>query len=412
MKTLTIIGGGAGGLMAAIAAKTAAPGLQVRVLERLPRTGKKLLATGNGRCNFTNRIISRENYHGAGDPALVCGILEYFGPEEAIGFFAGLGVVAREEERGKVFPYSGNASAVADALRFACLRQGAEILCDAEVRSIEPKNDGYRLALASGETLEAGAVILAAGGCASPALGSDGSGFTLAKGLGHRVTPLAPALVQLKAEGKDCRPLSGIKVQAQVKALRQGEVRAVDSGEVLFTDYGLSGPPVFQLSTRFAFHECDAAALDLCPELELREVASLLRERAAALTGLTCEDYFVGFLNKRVGNLILRRSGVEKLSLPVSALEEKHFRAMAKEIKNLTFAIAGPMGFQNAQVTAGGVDTREVNENLMSRLHPGLFFCGEVLDVYGDCGGYNLQWAWASGRTAGLAAAAYLEDGR
>ena len=397
--------------MAAITAKTVLPDLKVRLLERLPRTGKKLLATGNGRCNYTNRSISRENYHGAADPELVAGVLDRFGPEETIAWFEDLGVVPRTEERGKVFPYSGTASAVADALRFACIRLGVEFLCSSEVKTVRPLPAGFRLGLPDGN-LDADAVILAAGGCASPALGSDGSGFALARTLGHRVTPLAPTLVQLKAAGKDCKPLSGIKVQAAAAALQNGTPVASETGEVLFTDYGLSGPAIFQLSTHFAFGECSAVALDLCPEMEPRQVAALLRGRAAALAELTCEDYFTGYFHKRVGNLILRRSGVEKLSLPVGALEERHFRAMAKEIKSLTFEITGPMGFQNAQVTAGGVDTREVTGDLMSRLHPGLFFCGEVLDVYGDCGGYNLQWAWSSGRAAGLGAAAWLEKQR
>lgn len=396
-------------MMAAITALIAAPALRVVLLERLPRTGKKLLATGNGRCNYTNEAVTPGNYHGAGDPELAASVLGRFGAEDTKRFFGALGVVPRTEERGRVFPYSGAASSVADALRFECTRLAVELECGFDVREIKPAKGGFLLRDAGGKTLRADAVVLAAGGRASPSLGSDGSGFELAKMLGHTVGTLTPALVQLKTEGTECRALAGIKVRALVRAMNGANCVAEDFGELLFVDYGLSGPPIFQLSTRFASGECGAVEIDLCPDIGASELERMLTERRDALSHLECGEFFGGFLNKRVGNLIMRRCGVEKLSLAVEKLTGAQIAKFARTIKAITFNITGNGGWQNAQVTAGGVDTRELfPDTLMSRVCPGLFLCGELLDLYGDCGGYNLQWAWASGRAAGAGAAEWL----
>jgi predicted Rossmann fold flavoprotein len=246
---------------------------------------------------------------------------------------------------------------------------------------------------------------VAAGGCASPSLGSDGSGFEIMKSFGHKVSALQPALVQLKTNPNEVKSLKGIKINGKVSVLENGEVIAVESGEVLFTDYGVSGPPVFQLSAAVPFRKNLEISIDLVPEYNLKAVYDILEERKFNLSHLTMEDFFVGFMNKRIGNLISRRIGIEKLSYPVSSLNKKQLWAIAEQLKSYRLEITGTNGFKNAQVTAGGVYTDQIDKHTMqSKIVKGLYCCGEVLDIYGDCGGYNLQWAWSSGFLAGRSA--------
>lgn len=407
MKTdIAVVGAGAAGMFAALIALRHNPLVRVVLLERLDRPGKKLLATGNGRCNYTNIHTCTENYHGA-KPGFVGRALQAFSSEDAISLFREIGVFPRIEEEGKVFPYSGNASSVLDALRFELDRLGAEIKVGSAVIKIVPIGSGYTLSTADGTSVIAKKVILAAGGKASPALGSDGSGYALLTQLDHHITELSPALTQIKTQGSDVRPLQGIKIVGNASAIWQGNILATQNGEILFTSFGLSGPPIFQLSAKVAEKHCDAISLDLMPELRYDEVLAILEERRLGLGHLTLESFFSGLINKRVGNLIARRAGMDKLTLPVSALRQDQLKKMASSIKSLVFAVSGVNGWENAQVTAGGAVTFDfAPETMESLLHPGLYAVGEVLDIFGDCGGFNLQWAWSSGYCAGLHAAA------
>ena len=401
--TVLIIGGGASGLMAAITAKSTEPAARVIIAERLDRVGKKLLATGNGRCNFSNLNTQPSNYYGK-RPSFVNNALKEFTVEDTVNFFNMLGIFPREERGGRLYPYSLQASAVLDALRIKCDALGVEMLTGKCVKQITVKNGTLKAVFESGERLGADAVILAAGGCASPALGSDGSGYELLKKLGHTITPLAPALVQVKTDTRPIKGLAGIKIEGSAALIQDKRVLGSAQGEILFTDYGLSGPPIFELSAKMPFKKGLTIALDFMSEYSLKQVFDVLEGRQRALGG-TMENFFAGLLNKRLGNLVARAAGIEKLSFAVSALDKDMLWDMARLIKEYKIEVTGLNGFKNAQVTAGGVLTDEFSPYTMqSKLVKGLYCCGEIYDIHGDCGGYNLQWAWSSGHLAGLSA--------
>lgn len=402
---LAIIGGGASGMAAAIEAAYTDTEAEIIILERLDRVGKKILATGNGRCNYSNINASINNYYGR-NKGFVSYALDEFTVDNTVNFFNRLGVFPKEEKDGKLYPFSEQASAVSDALRNELSRLGIEIMTDFYVTDIKRNKWKFKIEAKDGRNVSADKVIVAGGGCASPVLGSDGSAFDLLKKLGHTITNTAPALVQLKTDPKEVKSLQGIKFTGRVSLIYKDNIISEEQGEVLFTDYGISGPPVFQLSVKAAFKKNLKVALDFMPEYSPKEVYDILESRKDCLGHMTMENYFVGLLNKRIGNLVAKKAGIEKLSFKVSELNRQLLWAMTSLIKNYELEITGTKGFQNAQVTAGGALTDEFDSRTMeSRIVEGLYGCGEVLDIYGDCGGYNLQWAWSSGRLAGRSAA-------
>ncbi len=394
---VAIIGGGASGLMAAITA--AEGGHSVVLLERQARVGRKLLSTGNGRCNLTNLNFSPENYHGAPDPFLRPA-LEAFPPRAALEFFHSLGLLTVAEPSGRVYPRSDQAGSVVDVLRFAAAR-GAEVRTGAEVLALHRKGEGFALELAD-EVLTADRVLVCCGGLAGEKLGGSKSGYQLLASLGHHRTALRPALVQLRTGDALVRSLKGVRADAHVRLERRGALLAESAGEVQFTDYGLSGPAIFEISRAAAAAEGEAAVrLDLLREVSQDELERLLERRAADFPGLTLENLLTGMLHNRLGRTVLRGAGYGLDGL-ASDLKAADFQKIAAAVKDLVFPLTGTQGFDAAQVTAGGMDTAEFDPaTLQSRLVPGLYAAGEVLDVDGDCGGYNLQWAWASGRLAG-----------
>ncbi|MDO4300728.1 MAG: aminoacetone oxidase family FAD-binding enzyme [Clostridia bacterium] len=402
---LAIIGGGASGMAAAIEAARTNSDIEIIILERLDRVGKKILATGNGRCNYSNINACVNNYYGR-DRNFVSYALEEFDVNNTVNFFNQLGVFPKEEKNGKLYPFSEQASAVSDALRNELARLNVEIISGFQVVDIKRNKKFFKLEAKDGRVILTERAIAAGGGCASPALGSDGSCFRLLEKMGHKISDTVPALVQFKTDPKEVKSLQGIKFTGNVSLIHRDKIIGEEYGEVLFTDYGISGPPVFQLSAKAAFKKNLKAALDFMPEYSPKQVYDILESRKESLGHLTMENYFVGLLNKRIGNLIARRSGIEKLSYKVCDLTSSVMWSMASHIKEYVLEITGTKGFQNAQVTAGGAITEEFNYKTMeSRIVKGLYACGEVLDIYGDCGGYNLQWAWSSGRLAGRSAA-------
>lgn len=399
---LVIIGGGASGMAAAIEAAYTDENADIIILEKLDRVGKKILATGNGRCNYSNINAGVNNYYGR-DRNFVSFALKEFDVNDTINFFNRIGVFPKEEKDGKLYPFSEQASAVLDALRNETERLGIDVITGFCAESIVHKKGKFIITSSKGDNISCDKVIAAGGGCASPALGSDGSAFDMLRKLGHRITPLAPALVQIKTD--EVKSLKGIKFTGNVSLIQGNNIISEEYGEVLFTDYGLSGPPVFQLSVKAAFKNDLKIALDFMPEYSPKEVYDILESRKANLGHLTMENFFTGLLNKRIGNIIARRAGIEKLSFRVKNLNRQLLWAMASNIKNFVLDVKGTKGFGNAQVTAGGVFTSEFNSRTMeSEKVKGLYACGEVFDIYGDCGGYNLQWAWSSGRLAGRSA--------
>ena len=400
MKTeIAVIGGGASGLMAAITAKKS--GKEVIILERKDRILKKVLITGNGRCNITNVNANISNYFGK-NISSVENILNRFTPHDTMDFFNELGIVCNEENRGKVYPLSGQASSVVDALRFEAEKLGIKIETEFYVRKIE--KDGFKFKIYSEDKkkIEAGRVILAAGGQSYPELGSNGSGFELAKELGHSVTKLSPSIVQLKTEKYQVKGLQGIKTDVAVTAYGDNKKICTYDGELLFTDYGISGNVVFNISFVMPLYKNVEFEIDFMEKFDYNELYEILKERKRILSHLTMENYFNGMINKKLGQFLSKVSGIEKLSKPVKDLNDSEIRKLCTVLKKYRIKILDTTGFKNAQVTAGGVSLDEVNaETLESKIVKGLYFSGEVLDVYGECGGFNLQWAWASGYIAG-----------
>ena len=400
MKTeIAVIGGGASGLMAAITAKKS--GKEVVILERKDRILKKVLITGNGRCNITNVNANISNYFGK-NISSVENILNRFTPQDTMDFFNELGIICNEENRGKVYPLSGQASSVVDALRFEAERLGIKIETEVYVRKIEKDGFKFRIYSEDRKKIEAGRVILAAGGQSYPELGSNGSGFELAKELGHSVTRLSPSIVQLKTEKHQVKGLQGIKTDVAVTAYGDNKKICTYDGELLFTDYGISGNVVFNISFVMPLYKNVEFEIDFMEKFDYNELYEMLKERKRILSHLTMENYFNGMINKKLGQFLSKVSGIEKLSKPVKDLNDSDIRKLCTVLKKYRVKILETTGFKNAQVTAGGVSLDEVNiETLESKIVKGLYFSGEVLDVYGECGGFNLQWAWASGHIAG-----------
>ena len=399
MKQVIIIGGGAAGMMAALTA-SASPASQVTLLERQSRVGRKLLSTGNGRCNLTNLHASASHYHGE-HPDFAAPALSAFGVEDTLSFFHWLGLVTATEVDGKVYPYSNSANSMLDVLRFAMEAQGVQVVSGAPVEKIKCKDRGFSL-LAGGEVFAADCVIIACGGAAGSKLGGVMDGYQLLRSLGHHRTALYPALVQIKTDPQYPRSLKGVKAEAHIAVFSGDTLLAENQGEILFTEYGVSGPAVFEIS-RYASMGADGLTveLDLWPALSEEDVRAWLTERQARLPQLETAQLFTGALHNRLGQIVGRFA-----SLPaggtVAELSPRELAAAAHGCKHFLLPITGTCGFDSAQVTAGGMHTEEFDpQTMQSRLVPGLYACGEVLDIDGDCGGFNLQWAWSSGHLAG-----------
>lgn len=391
MKIL-IIGGGASGMMAAMTASEN-PENEILLLERQARMARKLLATGNGRCNLTNRNLTVDRYHGQ-QPGFCAYALRAFGVEDTLAYFRSLGLLTVTEDSGRVYPRSDSANSVADVLRLPLeQRENVTIVTGAEVTSLQRKNGEFTAV--AGDTAYLGdRVIVCAGGCAGGKLGGTDSGYQLLSSFGHTRTKLRPSLVQLRTDTTFVRSLKGVRCEVEVR--HAGQKRR---GELQFTDYGVSGPVIFELSAFAAAEE--ELIVDFLPELTEAEILQMLSRRAGAMPALKAEDLLTGMLHNRLGRTVLRSSGFS-LEEACGAFAQEDLARIAKRIKYFPIRVFGTMGMDGAQVTAGGIRTEEFDETTMeSRLCRGLYAAGEVLDIDGDCGGYNLQWAWSSGRLAG-----------
>ncbi len=406
-RSVTIVGGGASGMMAAISAARA--GAAVTLLERMPRVGKKLLATGNGRCNLTNIDCPVSRYHGGSD-GFIASVLGQFTVEETLSFFEGLGIACRTEDEGKVYPHSGQASAVLDVLRYELEQQRVRLVVEADVAAIVSGGKAFALQLQDGREFVASRVVLASGGRASPQFGSNGSGYRLAQRLGHRVVEPLPGIVSLRLGAAFLPRLKGVKFIGTVEGRAGDDVLRKEAGEILFTDYGLSGPPVLQVSRAVLAASASRGparvALDLFAGVTPEQLEERLVGRFATQGRKTLEMGLVGLLNKRLIPVVLGEAGFCDLSQPCALVSAEASRALAALLKAWTFEVTGSQSWHDAQVAAGGVVVDEVDaETLESKRRPGFYLCGEVLDVDGDCGGFNLQWAWSSGWVAGRHAA-------
>ena len=385
-----------------MAALTAAedPNHHVVLLERQQRVGRKLLATGNGRCNLTNIGATAANYHGE-QPDFVRPALRQLPPTEVLALFRTFGLLTVTEESGRVYPLSDSASSVLDVLRFQLAQRGVELRSAAPAREIRREKGGFRVRTDE-ETLFADKLIVACGGAAGKKLGGVTDGYELLAPLGHRRTKLYPSLVQLVTEPDYPRALKGVRADAALRLLRGKDELARAQGELQFTERGVSGPAAFDLSRAVsAGGEGLVLELDFLREYTEMQLRALLIQRRESLPDLDAAELLTGAVHNRLGKMLLRYSGVDTKK-SAGALNDRELAHVVGACKSFRLALRGTEGFDSAQVTAGGLRTADFDpESMQSRLVPGLYVCGELLDVDGDCGGYNLQWAWASGRLAG-----------
>ena len=391
-----VIGGGAAGMLAALTA--AENGHRVLLLERQSRVGRKLLATGNGRCNLSNYHVSPAHYHGG---AGFCDFaLSQFDVGETLQYFASLGLLTVSEASGRIYPMSNMAGSVLDVLRYALERPEIDLQTGQTVTAVRKMPEGFSVKTET-DTFSARCLILAAGGAAGSKVGGGMDGYRLAKSLGHHRTALYPSLVQLKTDPTYPRALKGVKAQCGISICRGSQVLARNSGEVLFTEYGVSGPAIFDLSRSVSAGGSDLTCLlNFFPDWEEAEVLHWLSQRQAAMAAHEASTLLTGSCHTRLGQMICKSAGFTNQM--AAGLTRDDLRRIARQATHFALPITGTCGFDQAQVTAGGLDTSEFDpRTLQSRLVPGLYACGELLDIDGDCGGYNLQWAWSSGRLAG-----------
>ena len=383
-----VIGGGAAGLMAACV--LARGGMQVDVLERQPRVGKKLLATGNGRCNFTNMNMGPQHYYGSFSH--MSEFLERFGAERITEEFELMGIPAAADEQGRVYPMSNAASSVLDVLRLTLAETGGNEVTGFEVTDIKKGRD-FTLRTADGRTQHYDRIIIACGGSAAPKSGGFDGGYRLLKDTGHRITKLLPSVAALNTDTADIKGLKGIRVRCSV-CLYDGEnfVRR-EEGEVLFADYGISGICIMQLARHVHGLKKPVVSIDLAPGMKEAQLFARIRN----LPERPLEDLLNGMLQRRLGQNVLRAAGINDLSRRAESLSRKEISAIFRTVTDFRISVKSVCGLDSAQVTAGGAEMDQFDPfTLESRIMPGLYAVGEVCDVDGDCGGYNLHWAWAS----------------
>ena len=402
---LIIVGGGASGMTAAIVAKDF--GLDVAIVEGTDRVGKKILTTGNGRCNISNRCVAEPfiNYHSNCDN-FFSSVLSQFGVDDTLNYFLSLGLPIVPLKGGKLYPQSLQASSVVDILKMSLEDRNIPLYTGCKIKDIHKdkifklstNNDEYKLFTCEN-------LILACGGKSAPKTGSDGSAYNLAKNLGHSITKLLPGIVQLKLDYNHLKALSGVKFDGYAKLFVNDEEVKEDFGEILFTDYGISGPPILQISAlasqATSTGKKTEVVVDLMPNYTKDELIDFLECHFALLSHRPILNAFIGVINKKIIPVLLKECGITDLHMPCYELSWKEKNKLIQTLKSWKFTCTGTNDFNQAQVTIGGVTASEINpDTLESKIVPNLHFAGEIMDVHGDCGGFNLQWAWSSGYVA------------
>ena len=413
--SILVIGAGASGMAAALSARRyfskTAQDASVVILERNTRVGKKLLTTGNGRCNLSNINLSPENFHGK-DSGFSQSILCEKNVDWVLSFFSSLGIEC-VFEKDRIYPLSLHSASVLDGFRMALVENDVHLATGQNVIQINKNKNYFITETESGEKWRSKALIAATGGMAAPASGSNGNGYAFLEQFSHKlITPL-PAIVQLKSNENFCKSVSGIKINGRADLFVNGKQIKQEYGEILFTDYGLSGPPILQLSgyasRALAQKKKVDIQIDFIPEKSQDDLLAFFVKRQKTYPDRTLEEFLTGFFHRRISYALLKKAIDVKLSAKVMDLNYSDLKKLTEKCKSFPFPVTDTTGFQNAQVTAGGIDTSAFNpDSLASNLCDGLFACGEILDVDGDCGGYNLHWAWTSGYTAGKSAAGYV----
>ena len=403
-RKVLIIGGGASGLMAAIMA--AREGAEVTILEHMDRVGKKILSTGNGRCNLTNLSLKPEHYRSS-QKLFPMKVLDRFSVWDTLSFFDGIGIITRNRN-GYIYPNSDQAASVLDALRFETEHLGIKTVLSCQIRSAKKTKNGRFLVESDQGTYQGDCLILATGSKAASVSGSDGSGYELAKAFGHTIIKPLPALVQLRCKGTFFKQLAGVRCEAVVRLVSDGKTLAADEGEVQLTDYGISGIPTFQVS-RYASQALDAgrrvnAVLDFFPSKSMEDTRAMLKQRKSMLGYRPSGEFLNGVLNKKLAAVLLKQAGIQP-DCSCAQIKDSQLETLTMQIKKFEVPVTATNSFEQAQVCCGGVDTRELRPDTMeSKLVKHLFLVGELTDVDGICGGYNLQWAWSTGAVAGTTA--------
>ena len=394
-KKLIIIGAGASGLVAAIEAQR--NGLDVLVLERMDRPGKKILATGNGKCNLTNSYYDKDTYRGM-QREFAYHIINKFDYKNVLSFFESLGLFT-VENNGYYYPKSGQASTVLDVLLLQCKHQNIPIHCQQEVVNIKKKEKRFEV-YTTNECYQADYVLLCGGGKSNEKLGSNGSVIELAKGLGHKIIPLAPALCALHAKGSFFKETSGVRTKAKLRLLVDGTYTNWNQGELQLTDYGISGVMVFCLS-RYAVYglmekKGVKAHIDFMPDMNYDECKEALLYLKKAVPYKTIPQALEGLINQKLALAITKYCKI-KTDVCMKQMTMEQCNTLCETLKNFRVEITDFADFSKSQVTAGGVSTKQIEADTMeSKLVKGLYFAGEMVDVDGTCGGYNLQWAFSS----------------
>ncbi len=410
---IIIIGGGAAGLVAAVCCAKKLYGksdARIAVVEKEFKVGKKLLATGNGKCNMTNENMSVDFYNKASRDFLGS-ILSKYSPDKIISFWNSIGLLCKADPFGRVYPYSGQASSVLDILLLNLKNYGADIFCETEITSIKPEKGKFRLH-SKNKTFLSEKVILASGGKVQPNLGSSGSSYLFADMLGLKCTSLFPSLAPVLCSDKDLPMMKGVRVSASVSLEADGAVLLTEQGELQLNEKNISGICVFQLSRAvnefFAKGEIDGRKYkhisinaDLMPDHDIREVEKLLKRKIKLLPDLPVSELFTGIINKKAGMYLLKKHNITPSDRPIASLDDGETEILSQGVKSLGFIPSSPSGINSAQVTAGGISLEEIGKNMQSKKYKNLYIIGEALDVDGLCGGYNLHFAFASGIISG-----------
>lgn len=394
---IAVIGGGASGIAAAIGAKKACPSAKIVIAERLDRVGRKILSTGNGRCNLSNQTILPEFYHGS-----VGNIMEIIDETPlAEEFFMDMGVLCCADEQGRIYPRSMSAATVLSALRMKLSALGIDEICGFEFISIE-KRKIYEIVSSNGDKISCRKIVIAAGGYAAPQFGTDGSVMRVFRERGYKTAKICPSVAPLRVSPESVKGLKGVRAKGCVAAFAYGKKLKEEFGEIQFTENSLSGICVFNLARFFQEYEGKLTLqIDFAPDMTLQQIIDYLYIIKKQRADRSIDELLTGFFAKNLAVFIVRKVVSRLLSDKIYALKKEEIINIAKKIKNFQFSITGISPWKNAQVTAGGIHGDCVDDRLESKLDRGIFFCGEILDADGDCGGFNLQWAWSSGLWAG-----------
>lgn len=411
---LSVVGAGASGMAAAVTAARYAQrqgrNIHVVLYERLPKIGKKILATGNGRCNIMNINADLSKYYG--DKKFISDIFKKYTVENNIEFFQSMGLRFAEEEDGRLYPMSFQASSVLDALRFEIQNLGIQVVCDTKITDVKKTHDGFLL----NDSIKTDALIVAGGGKSAAVQGSDGSSFSLLSSLGIKTESAFPSLVPIVLK-KKYKALKGVRMHSEILVVENGRVVASSVGELQYTDYGISGIPAMEVSRAVSAHFAlkkkgkIAVSVNSLPDFSPEEIFSYITDRKNKNPNLLCEDLLSGLMPKKLGIAKITSAGISPSS-EIATLTKNQIVCIAEMIHSEIFEITGVLGFDQSQVTAGGAKLTGFDNTLAAKNGNGLFACGEVLNVDAMCGGYNLLWAWSSGRCAGENAAKYLLGGK